>query len=49
MSQGEDPQSHKRVPTVNRIQKQSVFDDENYKLAMQYIILIVFAIKQLLC
>lgn len=32
----EDPSSHKRIPTVNRAQFTSVFDDENYKLALQY-------------
>ena len=32
----EDPQSHKRIPTVNRAQFTSVFDDDNYKSALQY-------------
>ena len=32
----EDPSSHKRVPTVNRAQFTSVFDDDNYKSALQY-------------
>lgn len=32
----EDPASHKRVPTVNRAQYTSVFDDEDYKAAIQY-------------
>ncbi len=32
----EDPASHKRVPTVNRAQFTSIFDDDNYKSAMQY-------------
>ncbi len=32
----EDPASHKRVPTVNRAQFTSIFDDENYKLALKY-------------
>ncbi len=32
----EDPSSHKRVPTVNRAQYTSVFDDDNYKSALQY-------------
>ena len=32
----EDPMTHKRVPTVNRTQFTSVFDDENYKMALQY-------------
>jgi len=32
----EDPASHKRIPTVNRAQFTSVFDDENYKSALQY-------------
>lgn len=32
----EDPQTHKRVPTVNRAQYTSVFDDDNYKSALNY-------------
>lgn len=32
----EDPQSHKRVPTVNRAQFTSIFADEDYKSALQY-------------
>lgn len=32
----EDPMSHKRIPTVNRAQFTSIFDDENYKSALQY-------------
>ncbi len=32
----EDPASHKRVPTVNRAQFTSIFDDDNYKSAIQY-------------
>ena len=32
----EDPQSHRRVPTVNRAQFTSVFADEDYKSALQY-------------
>lgn len=32
----EDPATHKRVPTVNRAQYTSIFDDDNYKLALQY-------------
>ena len=32
----EDPSSHKRVPTVNRAQYTSIFDDDNYKSALQY-------------
>ena len=32
----EDPTTHKRVPTVNRAQFTSVFDDDNYKSALQY-------------
>lgn len=32
----EDPASHKRVPTVNRAQFTSVFDDDNYKSALGY-------------
>lgn len=32
----EDPASRKRVPTVNRAQFTSIFDDDNYKSALQY-------------
>lgn len=32
----EDPQSHKRIPTVNRAQFTSIFDDDNYKSALHY-------------
>lgn len=32
----EDPSSHKRIPTVNRAQFTSIFDDEDYKSAIQY-------------
>lgn len=32
----EDPSSHKCIPTVNRAQFTSVFDDDNYKSAMRY-------------
>ena len=32
----EDPATHKRVPTVNRAQYTSIFDDEDYKSAIQY-------------
>ena len=32
----EDPASHKRLPTVNRAQFTSIFDDEDYKSALQY-------------
>lgn len=32
----EDPVSHKRVPTVNRAQFTSIFDDNNYKSAIKY-------------
>ena len=32
----EDPTTHKRVPTVNRAQYTSIFDDDNYKAALQY-------------
>ena len=32
----EDPASHKRVPTVNRTQFTSIFDDENYKSALKH-------------
>ena len=32
----EDPATHKHVPTVNRAQYTSIFDDEDYKAAIQY-------------
>ena len=32
----EDPTTHKRVPTVNRTQFTSVFNDDNYKSALEY-------------
>ena len=32
----EDPASHKRIPTINRAQFTSIFDDDNYKSALQY-------------
>lgn len=32
----EDPSSHKHIPTVNRAQFTSIFDDDNYKSALQY-------------
>ena len=32
----EDPASHKRMPTVNRVQYTSVLADEDYKSALQY-------------
>ena len=32
----EDPSSHKRVPTINRAQFTSIFDDEDYKSALQH-------------
>ena len=32
----EDPATHKRVPTVNRAQFTSIFDDDNYKQAIHY-------------
>ena len=32
----EDPQSHKRIPTVNRAQFTSIFDDADYKKAITY-------------
>ncbi len=32
----EDPTSHKRIPTINRSQFTSVFDDEDYKSAIKY-------------
>lgn len=32
----EDPHSHKQVPTVNRAQYTSIYDDADYKSALQY-------------
>ena len=32
----EDPSTHKRVPTVNRAQFTSIFDDDNYKAALSH-------------
>ena len=32
----EDPSTHKRVPTVNRAQYTSIYDDDNYKSAIKY-------------
>lgn len=32
----EDPATHKRVPTVNRAQFTSIFDDDNYKAALSH-------------
>ena len=32
----EDPATHRRLPTVNRAQFTSVFDDDNYKSALEY-------------
>ncbi len=32
----EDPLTKKRIPTVNRVQYTSVFDDDNYRSALQY-------------
>ena len=32
----EDPATHKRVPTVNRAQFTSIFDDDNYRSALRY-------------
>jgi len=32
----EDPATHRRVPTVNRTQFTSIFDDEDYKSALQH-------------
>ena len=32
----EDPKTRKRVPTINRTQMTSVFDDDNYKSAIKY-------------
>ena len=32
----EDPQTKKRVPTVNRVQYTSIFDDDNYRMALKY-------------
>ncbi len=30
----EDPSCHKRIPTINRVQFTSIFDDDNYKSAL---------------
>ena len=32
----EDPSTHKRIPTINRTQYTSIFDDSNYRSALQY-------------
>ena len=32
----EDPETHKRIPTVNRAQYTSIFRDEDYKSALKY-------------
>lgn len=32
----EEPLTHKRVPTVNRTQFTSIFDDDNYQMALKY-------------
>ena len=32
----EDPRTHKRIPTINRAQYTSIYDDENYKSALEY-------------
>lgn len=32
----EDPATHKRVPTINRAQFTAIYDDDNYKAALQY-------------
>lgn len=32
----EDPATHRRLPTVNRAQLTSVFDDDNYRCALEY-------------
>ena len=32
----EDPATHKRIPTVNRAQYTSIFDDEDYKSALEH-------------
>lgn len=32
----EDPETHKRIPTVNRTQFASIYTDQDYKLALQY-------------
>ncbi len=32
----EDPNTHKRIPTVNRAQYTSIFDDADYKSALKY-------------
>lgn len=32
----EEPSTNKRIPTVNRAQFTSIYDDDNYRLALQY-------------
>ena len=32
----EDPTTHKRIPTINRAQYTSIFDDDNYTSALKY-------------
>lgn len=32
----EDPDTRKRIPTVNRAQYTSIYDDDNYKMALNY-------------
>ena len=32
----EDPATHRRIPTVNRVQLTSILDDENYKATLKY-------------
>ena len=32
----EDPRTHKRIPTVNRAQYSSIFEDEDYKKAISF-------------
>ena len=32
----EDPASHRHIPTVNRAQYTSIYDDDNYRSALQY-------------
>ena len=32
----EDPASHRHIPTVNRTQYTSIYDDDNYRSALQY-------------
>ena len=32
----DDPKTGNKIPTINRVQYQSIFDDDNYKMALKY-------------